>query len=458
MFLIVFRSNSCFTAPITLFACSIGWRMSSVVSTRQSYATKVDGSNRRIGFFPSNKETLTRFFLFAALLTSAASAPAQNETSPPMQIYAGYSWLSNSFNGVPGSQKALNGWNGGAVFQPWHHLHFKLDYSMYRGTNAGAPQHPFFIMGGGQYEAAIHRERFYAEALVGEGGLNGNWFIGNSTGYLHGNTGSTASLAEFLGGGIDTPISHHAAIRVEGGVQHTGFSPLRPLSEGTYPYRLDGIPNYFARFSVGMVWLPRLGSEIRPSPEASTRTPPESEIIFEGLQSFGHFKIFAGPGSSYFSNGCIEYDRNSWGRFIGARLDYSADIMPVIFLSQRSKTDEWGNPMSATYETFPGVGIAPIGMRLLWRDGKRFKPYFVAKGGMTGYTRKAFSQNASYEEFSLQQAIGLQLKLTDRWDFRAGLEYFHQSNGFAVPSNPGLDAMTYRGGLSYHLSRARAAN
>jgi len=104
------------------------------------------------------------------------------------------------------------------------------------------------------------------------------------------------------------------------------------------------------------------------------------------------------------------------------------------------------------------VGISPIGVRLLWRDGKRIKPYLGSKLGMTGYTQKAFSQLSSYQDFSGQVSIGMQCKLTDRWDFRAGFEYFHQSNGFAVPSDPGLDAMTYRGGLSYHLGHARAVH
>jgi hypothetical protein len=401
------------------------------------------------------KEILAWFFFLAVLLASAANAVAQREAPPPMQIYAGYSWLSNSFNGVPGSRQPLNGMNAGVAVVPWHHLRFKLDFSEYRGTNLGNPQHSLFFMGGAQYEAMIHRERFYAEALVGEGTVNGNWFKADSSGYVYGHTGMTASLAEFLGGGIDTPVSHHIAIRVEGGVQHSDFVPIHPEPD-ELPYHLAGIPNYFGRFSVGMVWLPRLGSAFQQAPEPSARAPVESEIIFEGLQSFGHFYILASPGSSYFSGGAIEYDRHTWGRFAGARLDYSAEIMPVIILSQPSKTDEWGNPRSKTFETFPGVGIAPIGMRLLWRDGKNFKPYLVAKGGMTGYTRKAFSQHSSYQDFSLQTSIGMQFKLTDRWDFRAGFEYFHQSNGFAVPSDPGLDAMTWRGGLSYHLGHARA--
>jgi hypothetical protein len=406
-------------------------------------------------YHQSKKEILARFFFLAVLLNSAANAVAQQETSPPMQVYAGYSRLSNSFNGVPGSRQPLNGMNAGIAVLPWHHLRFKLDYSMFRGVNAGVPQHGFFIMGGSQYQATFHRERFYAEALVGEGGLNGNWYAANAAGYKNGNTGTIASLAEFLGGGVDTPVSHHYAIRVEGGVQHSGFVPIHP-EPNDLPYRLAGIPNYFGRFTVGMVWLPRLGSAFQQAPEASARTPVESEIIFEGLQSFGHFNIFASPGSCHFATVAIEYDRHSWGRFAGARMDYSADVMPVIILSQPSKTDQWGNPKSNTFETFPGVGIAPIGVRMLWRDGKGFKPYFDVKGGMTGYTRKAFSQYSSYQDFTLQMSIGMQLKLTDGWDFRAGFEYFHQSNGFAVPSDPGLDSMTYRGGLSYHLGHARA--
>ena len=390
--------------------------------------------------------------VIVALLCSSAVAAAQEPSSPSIQIYGGYSWLSNSFNGVPGSQKALNGWNAGVVFPPWRHLRFKIDYSMYRGTNSGDPQHAFFIMGGGQYEAMVHRERIYAEALVGEGGLKGTWFKADATGYKNGNTGTTASLAEFLGGGIDTPISRHAAFRVEGGVQHSNFVPLHP-DPNSQPYQLSGIPKYFGRFSIGIAWLPRLGSTLRPTLPSQV----ESELIFEGQYSIGHFKIFANSWSSYISGGGIEYDRHSWGKLIGARRDYSAEIMPALILRQPSKTDIWGNRRSDTLETVPGVGISPIGMRLLWRDGKHFKPYYVVMGGMTFYTKKAFSQYASYENFSLKQAIGIQMKLTDRWDFRAGFEVFHQSNGFVVPSNPGLDEMICNMGFSYHLGHAREA-
>jgi hypothetical protein len=372
----------------------------------------------------------------------------------PIQVYGEYSRLSNSFNGVSGSHEPLNGWNGGIAFQPWHHLRFKLDYSMYRGTNLGDPQHAFFIMGGGQYETMIHRERIYAEGLVGEGGLDGEWFSTQTKGFKNGNTGTIASFAEFVGGGADTPLSHHLAFRAEGGFQHSNFVPIEPLPEAQ-PYHLAGIPNYFGRLSGGIVWMPR-ESVVQPDVGVVTHAPVESEVIFEGLNSFGHIHIFADAWWSYLSTGGVEYDRHSWGHVIGAHVDYSAEFLPVMILRQPSKTTIWGGSQSRTLETVPGIGVLPLGMRLIWFDGARVKPYYVIKTGVTGYTKKAFSQFAAYENFCLDQSVGVQFRINHRTDFRVGGGVFHQSNGFVVPSNPGLDALNWNAGLSYHIGRPAA--
>jgi len=396
----------------------------------------------------------THYFLLLAFICPSINAAAPGTPHPPFQIYAGYSWLSNSFNGVSGSQQPLNGMNAGLAFPQWHHLRIKLDYSMFRGNNLGDPQHAFFILSGGQYEATFHRERFYAEALAGEGSVNGTWFGTANSGYKNGNTGTIASFAEFLGGGIDTPIGLHTAFRLEGGIQHSNFDPITPLSQGAQPYHLAGIPDYFGRFSAGMVWIPRLGSE-SPSQPAS-RHPVESEVVFESLNSFGHIHLFSDAWYSYLNLGGIEYDRHSWGRVIGADVDYSAEFLPVVILRQPSKTDIWGDRLSQSYETVPGIGVLPIGVRLIWFDDARVKPYYVIKAGMTGYTQKAFSQYASYQDFALDQSLGIQFRLNDRFDFRAAFGFFHQSNGFVVPSNPGLDEMNWNTGLSYHLGRSDA--
>jgi hypothetical protein len=179
---------------------------------------------------------------------------------------------------------------------------------------------------------------------------------------------------------------------------------------------------------------------------------PESELAFMGQESFGHFHIFANSWWSDLGFASIEYDRHSWGRALGARLDYAAEIQPLVVLRQLKYTTVYGNNSGDFQrETVYGIGIMPIGTRLLWRDGKSFKPYFVAKGGVLGFNKKALSQYSSYMDWSLEFGLGTQFRLSSRWDGRVGFNYFHFSNGFIVPSNPGLDSAMYTGGLAYHL-------
>ncbi len=400
------------------------------------------------------------FLLFFALAGPCIHSADSQRNPPPLQIYAGYSWLSNSFNGVPGAHQPLNGMYAGVAFPEWHHLRIKIDYSLYRGANLGAPQNVFLVMSGGQYGGTFHRERFYIEALAGEGALNGTWFSTANTGFKNGNTGTIASFAEFLGGGVDTPLGPHAAFRVEGGVQHSNFDPITPFSQGrgAIPYHPAGIPDYFGRISVGVVWIPRLGSEIVPrSRPAAVRRPVESELVFETLNSFGHIHLFSDIWFSYLNLVAVEYDRHSWGRIIGADVDYSAELMPIVILRQPNKTDVYGDRLAPGRETVPGVGILPVGVRLTWFSHGRAKPFYGIKAGMTAYTKKVFSRYASYQDFALDQSVGAQFYVNHRIDVRAAFGLLHQSNGFVVPSNPGLDEMNWSAGLSYHLGGLNSA-
>jgi opacity protein-like surface antigen len=390
-----------------------------------------------------------RLFTLFALSFYPVALTAQVEPSATYQIFGGFTSLSDSFNGVPGARQPLLGWQAAVAFPAWHHLRPKLDYSAFHGTNLGAPQHAFSIMAGGEYEHDAGRERLFAEALFGDVGLNQNWGA-------NGLPGGTASFSTFFGGGADTAVSKSFAIRFEGGYQHTNFALYQSLSY-KLPYRIPGLPSNFGRFSTGIVWTPHLKST--PGPPGGSRhgrRPVESELVYEGIGSFGHFHIFAKSWWSDLHLAGLEYDRNSWGKFIGAQMDYVADILPLAILTEPSKTDEWGEPLTTDREHVAGLEISPIGLRMIWRDGKRIKPYFLMKGGMIGFTKKALTENASYENFTVQWSLGAQFKLTDRWDFRAGFLFLHFSNACIVPINPGLDSMTYNAGLSYHLGKQKA--
>ena len=379
---------------------------------------------------------------------TAWPAVANAQTSPaPYEIAGGYSYLSNSYNGVSGHQGGLNGWDASVAFPGWHNLRFKMDFAQFNGTNYGAKENGYFIMGGGQYDHKIHRETLFGEALFGELGTNQVWGP-------NGSAGQKASFATQIGGGLDTPINPHFSFRVEGDYRYENLALALSTTNPT-PIYSGFLPKNFASVSTGLVWTPRLGSSSFSPAPAQPRSPVESELVFESTNSFGHFNIFADTRWSYLHVAGLEYDRHSWGQFIGARMDYVAEILPVSIFKQPSGTTVWGNPTVSplTFTTIYGLGIAPIGLRMMWRDGRAWKPYYEVKGGLIGFNKKAISQYASYLNFSLQQSIGFQLRLTNRWEMRAGIEHFHISNAFMVPSNPGADEMSYTTALSYQLGK-----
>jgi hypothetical protein len=165
-------------------------------------------------------------------------------------LFGGYSFLSNSFAHRSGdtSLAPLNGWDAGVAFRawhdldpnrPWHRLGIKTDVSGYYGTSINSQQRPIFLLVGPQYTWPLGKNSLYVEGQVGFGHLNNNWNP-FSTG------ASDNSFAAFMGAGFDHPIASRLAFRVEGGVLSTNFS--FPNDES-----LD-FPNYFARFSTGLVW------------------------------------------------------------------------------------------------------------------------------------------------------------------------------------------------------------
>jgi len=381
---------------------------------------------------------LTSFLILTPLTIAAQSAgPA------PYEIFAGYSYLSNSFNGVPGSRQALNGEDASVALPSWHGLRVKIDVTRYAGTNLGANQQALYILGGGQYERTFHRERWFVEALFGDVGMNRDWGP-------NAHPGMTASFATVFGGGVDTPLNPHFALRVQGDYRFSNLALIESTSY-TQPYRIPGLPQNFGSVTAGLVWTPVASSVI--SRRSEPKSPVESELSYEDLNSFGHFHIFANSWWSYLHVAGVEYDRHSWGRFLGARRDYVAEVLPVAILQQPSKTDVWGNPRSTSHETLFGLGISPAGMRLLWRDGKAWMPYYSIKGGLIGFDKKSLSQDGAYLNFSLQQAVGIQFRMNDRIDLRTGIEHFHFSDAFMVPSNPGIDEMAYSAALSFHLGK-----
>lgn len=184
-------------------------------------------------------------FLWMAVAVHAQTE-AEFQVHSRFQLYGGYAFLSNSFNGLPGSRQPLNGWAGSISVPGYHDLHFRFEASGYRGTNQGASQNSIFFMGGPQLFRRFGRETAFVEALLGDGGLPRYWGP-------NGAPGETASFATVLGGGLDTPISRSLAIRVSGGYQWSNFKLINNIAQ-IEPIQTPGLPNNFWRVSSGLVW------------------------------------------------------------------------------------------------------------------------------------------------------------------------------------------------------------
>jgi len=198
------------------------------------------------------------------------------------------------------------------------------------------------------------------------------------------------------------------------------------------------------------------GQVVREVTQEKPVEPMRQELIIEGLYSYGNYKIFASGYDMKLFDAGIEYDRHTWGYFLKAQADYVAEFLPFVLLDKPLGTDIFGNPVPKKNKDIrqyvPGIGFSPIGFRLLWRSKKTIKPYLEAKGGVLLFDKKVPSTEASYVNFSLQSATGVQVKLNEKWGVRLGLfSDFHFSDAFVVPVNPGLDVMNANLGVSYHF-------
>lgn len=192
------------------------------------------------------------------------------------------------------------------------------------------------------------------------------------------------------------------------------------------------------------------------APPVTLKPPPERDITVEGLASYGNYRIFAATTNSHIYDGGIEYDRHSWHRFLGARMDYVGEVLPVVILRQPTNVDIYGITVNQTKKTVYGFDISPIGFRWMWFDKHTIKPYVMAKGGIIAFSQKVPTSKSTYENMTLQSAMGLQVRMSPRYDLRLGLfGDFHFSNGFITPVNPGLDVMNAQIGLTYHVGPGR---
>lgn len=190
--------------------------------------------------------------------------------------------------------------------------------------------------------------------------------------------------------------------------------------------------------------------------ESPFRSSRQKEIIYEGLISYGNYRVFGGAENVKLYAAGVELNRELWPHLFHTRVDAAFEVLPVVLLTQPRRADIWGDPLSKRRTLVPGVGLTPLGVRLLWRDKKTIMPFFEVKGSVIGFTQKALSPQATYENWSFNLTEGVKVKLRGRYDLRLGIASdLHFSNAFVVRSNPAVDLMNVNVGLVYHLRSSR---
>ncbi len=192
----------------------------------------------------------SRFLVFVTLLLTAICTPhssiaqveAVSNVTGRNEIYAGYTYLSNSFNSHASfSGGGLNGWDAAASFPLIRGFGVKAESFGFYGSSLGDSQVAHFILAGGQYTRRFGKESGFVHGLAGIGHINDAALTLGGEG-----PSSNFSFAADAGVGLDTPIGRNLAWRVEGGILHSNFTAASN--------QIHGLPNYFARLSTGVAW------------------------------------------------------------------------------------------------------------------------------------------------------------------------------------------------------------
>jgi len=135
----------------------------------------------------------------------------------------------------------------------------------------------------------------------------------------------------------------------------------------------------------------------------------------------------------------------------GPTLTYTADLLPVLFLSipsgalptlpsDESTPARMSSPSRPQDRTAVGVGVRPAGLRLTYRPDKRVQPFVAGSTGLAFFNRSVPNALGRSLNFMFDLGAGVRVALTPALILTAGYRYHHLSNGFRGQINPGVDA------------------
>jgi len=181
--------------------------------------------------------------LLAMLLVCCPFPPAESGPhTGNIEVYAGYGFLLNSFNDYANfSGSPMNGWDAALTLHATHSLGVTVAALGLYGTNLGASQFEHNMLVGPQLSRHFGKESVFAHGLVGLGFINSGAIPYDNSG-----PSSNATFSALAGGGVDTPIAHRLAWRVEGDYLRSQY--------GSNSNQIHNLRGNFAHVSTGIVF------------------------------------------------------------------------------------------------------------------------------------------------------------------------------------------------------------
>ncbi|WP_263785413.1 acyloxyacyl hydrolase [Salinibacter grassmerensis] len=143
----------------------------------------------------------------------------------------------------------------------------------------------------------------------------------------------------------------------------------------------------------------------------------------------------------------------------GPTLTYTADLLPVLFLSipagalsplpsDRPAPERTSSPSRPQGRTAVGVGVRPAGLRLTFRPDEHLQPFLAGSTGLAFFNRSVPNALGRSLNFMFDVGAGVRVVVTSALILTAGYRYHHLSNGFRGQINPGVDANLFQLGVT----------
>lgn len=129
-------------------------------------------------------------------------------------------------------------------------------------------------------------------------------------------------------------------------------------------------------------------------------------------------------------------------------LKYTAEFVPVALEMQPTQVyNIGGSPLINPAGTIYGAGASPVGFQGNF-GRKSVQPFANGSVGFLYFTQQVPIIGSSQFNYTISVGFGAQFFRRSGRSFTVGWKYFHLSNNYQAPLNPGIDSSVFYAGFS----------